>query len=128
MSTSPVTMRAVVAERFGDPAEVLAVRERPLPLPGPSEVRVRVLLSPIHTHDLEQVRGEYGDRPALPMAPGTEAVGRIEAIGIGVTGLQLGQRVCVAGASGTWAECFVVRAERVVPCPTTPRASCSPCR
>lgn len=53
-------MKAVVFERFGDPAEVLQVREVPEPEPGPGQVRVRILASPIGPADFLTVRGEYG--------------------------------------------------------------------
>lgn len=110
-------MRSVVIEGHGDPGDVLLLKERPVPEPGPGEVRLALILSPIHTHDLEIVQGEYGQQPALPMTPGTEAVGRVDALGAGVSHLQVGQRVCVAGASATWAEYFLARAGSVVPLP-----------
>jgi NADPH:quinone reductase-like Zn-dependent oxidoreductase len=110
-------MRAVVFHRFGRPAEVLAVGDRPVPQPGPGEVRVRTRLSPIHNHDLSIVSGTYGYRPPLPAIPGTEAVGTVDAVGPDVDRLQIGQRVSVAGASGTWAECFVAAAASAVPIP-----------
>jgi NADPH:quinone reductase-like Zn-dependent oxidoreductase len=72
-------MKAVVFERFGDPAEVLQVREVPKPEPGPGQVRVRMLASPIGPADFLTVRGEYGRRPKLPATPRTEGVGIVEA-------------------------------------------------
>jgi len=110
-------MRCVNIESFGNPAEVVTVGERPLPEPGPGEVRVRMLLSPIHNHDLAIVRGVYGYRPSLPAVPGTEAVGRVDALGEGVSHLQPGQRVATASSNGTWAECFVAPAAKLVPVP-----------
>lgn len=110
-------MRGLVVEGFGDPQQVLVLREQPLPQPGPGEVRLALILSPIHTHDLELVRGEYGHRPALPFTPGSEALGRIDALGPGVRHLRVGQRVAVAGVNGTWSECFLADARRVVPVP-----------
>src|SRR6476659_10045496 len=86
-------MRALIHTAFGDPAEVLEVAERPLPEPGPGQVRVRTLLSPIHNHDLWTIRGTYGFKPELPAASGTEAVGVVDALGEGVEGLRVGQRV-----------------------------------
>src|SRR4051794_4579315 len=110
-------MRAVVFDRFADPAEVLTTADRPPPEPGAGQVRIRTVLSPIHNHDLAIIRGIYGYRPALPAIPGTEAVGTVERLGPDVTGLAVGQRVAVAGVNGTWAELFLARAASVVPVP-----------
>src|SRR5262245_36597639 len=57
------SMKAIVFERFGDPAEVLQVKELPTPEPGPGQVRVRILASPINPSDLMTVRGLYGRLP-----------------------------------------------------------------
>src|SRR6195952_3712470 len=100
-------MRAIMHSTFGEPSEVLTVEEIPLPQPGPGEVRVRTLLSPIHNHDLWTIRGTYGFKPELPAGTGTEAVGVIDALGEGVTGVEIGQRVATGGTFGVWAEFFV---------------------
>ena len=97
-------MRALVQPRFGDPSEVLTVQDVPAPEPGPGQVLVRVLLSPIHNHDLWTVRGSYGFKPEMPARAGTEAVGVVEALGEGVSGLEVGQRVATGGTFGAWAE------------------------
>jgi len=110
-------MQSAVIERFGNPAEVVQAAERPQPQPGPGEALVRMRLSPIHNHDLAIVRGVYGYKPPLPAIPGTEAVGVIEALGEGVKGLAVGQRVAVAGAQGTWATHFSCAAAKLVPVP-----------
>jgi NADPH2:quinone reductase len=110
-------MKALVIERFGTPADVLAVAQRPQPVPGPGQVLVRTLLSPIHNHDLAIVRGVYGVKPALPAIPGTEAVGVIDQVGPDTGALQVGQRICVAGVTGAWADFFLARAAAVVPVP-----------
>lgn len=110
-------MRALVQPRFGDPAEVLAVQEVPDPEPGPGQVLVRVLLSPIHNHDLWTARGSYGFKPEMPARAGTEAVGVVEALGEGVEGLQVGQRVATGGSFGAWAELIVAPAAGLVPVP-----------
>ena len=72
-------------------------------------------LSPIHNHDLAIVRGVYGYRPELPAVPGTEAVGRVDALGEGVSGLRIGQRVATASTNGVWAECFIAAASKLLP-------------
>ncbi|ODT15953.1 MAG: alcohol dehydrogenase [Kaistia sp. SCN 65-12] len=110
-------MRVALFERFGDPAEVLGSSERPKPEPGPGEIRVRMVLSPIHNHDLWTIRGTYGHRPALPAIGGSEALGVVEALGDGVTAPAIGQRVVVTGVSGAWSDYFVAPAARAVPLP-----------
>lgn len=110
-------MRALVQQQFGDPAEVLAVEEVPAPQPGPGEVLVRVVLSPIHNHDLWTVRGSYGFKPEMPARSGTELVGVVEELGEGVEGLTVGQRVASGGTFGAWAELVVAPAHALVPVP-----------
>ena len=63
-------MKAAVFETFGDPSEVLRVRDVPEPHPGPGEVRVRMIMSPVNPSDLLVVQGRYGVLPTLPSTPG----------------------------------------------------------
>src|SRR6516164_5133943 len=97
-------MKSIIFERFGDPADVLEVKEGSVPVPGPGQVQVRMLASPINPSDLLYVRGQYGSRPKLPATPGFEGVGIVEAAGAGLLGrLRLGKRVAVLGSeAGTW--------------------------
>lgn len=110
-------MRAIVHEQFGEPEDVLHVADRPVPEPGPGQVRVRTTLATIHNHDLWTVRGTYGFVPALPAASGTEAVGVVEALGEGVDALAIGDRVIAGGVFGVWAEQFVADATALIPAP-----------
>jgi NADPH:quinone reductase len=115
-------MKAVVFEQFGDPAQVLQVRDVPTPEPGRGEVRVRMLASPINPSDLMVVRGQYGFRPPLPATPGFEGAGVIDAVGSGllarVRGLKPGRRVAVLSSSGgNWREYTIVSARNAVPVP-----------
>ncbi|QKV52019.1 zinc-binding dehydrogenase [Comamonas antarctica] len=110
-------MRSAVHTLFGDPADVLALADNPVPQPGPGEVRIKMLLSPIHNHDLWTVRGQYGYKPTLPAIGGSEAVGLVDALGEGVQGVAPGQRVAVAGVHGSWAEYFIAPAPQLVPLP-----------
>ncbi len=112
-------MKAVVCERWGEPEEVLHVREVPEPQPGPGQVRVRMIASPINPSDLLMVRGQYGRQPALPCTPGFEGVGVVEA-GHGLLARRvLGRRVAVPNGtgSGNWQEKVVVPALQAVPVP-----------
>jgi len=112
-------MKAIVFDRFGNPAEVLQVRDLPMPQPGPGEVRVRMTYSPINPSDLSVVRGQYGRLPALPATPGFEGAGVVEATGGGFLGnRRLGRRVAVLnGKGGNWQEYVIVPAKQVVPVP-----------
>lgn len=109
-------MRALIHDRFDDPAEVLQVREVPAPTPGPGEAVIRMSLAAIHNHDLLTVSGDYGFTPDLPAPSGTEATGVVEALGDGVAHLTVGQRV-TGGAFGVWAEKYVANAAGLVPVP-----------
>lgn len=116
------TMKAVVFERFGDPAEVLRIQEVARPEPGRGQVRVRVLASPINPSDLSVVRGQYGFKPTLPATPGFEGAGVIDAVGPGLLarlrGLKPGRRVALLSSSGgNWREYTVLSARNVVPAP-----------
>jgi NADPH:quinone reductase len=110
-------MRCVAYNSFGVPDEVLHLAERPIPEPGRGEIRVRMMLSPIHNHDLWTIRGEYGVKPPLPAIGGTEAAGIVDKLGEGVTAPAVGQRVAAGSVVGGWAEYFLARAAAVVPAP-----------
>lgn len=110
-------MRAITHNTFGDPADVLQVTEKKIPTPGPGQVRIRVTLATIHNHDLWTVKGSYGFVPDLPAAAGTEAVGLVDALGEGVEGLQVGQRVASGTSFGIWAEYALVDASGLIPVP-----------
>ncbi|MCI1017708.1 zinc-binding dehydrogenase [Microbacterium sp. C5A9] len=110
-------MRALIHETFGTPEDVLKVEERPTPQPGPGQVRLKIVLSPIHNHDLWTIRGTYGFKPELPAASGTEALGIVDALGEGVDTLTVGQRVATGGTFGAWAEYVVANAAGLIPVP-----------
>lgn len=112
-------MKAAVFEQFGEPEEVLDIRVVPEPTPGPGEVRVRMVLSPVNPSDLLVVRGRYGVLPKLPATPGFEGVGIVEKAGPGFLGkFYLGKRVAVLnGRGGNWAEYVVIPAQQAVPVP-----------
>ena len=70
-------MRAMVLERPGEPLKLM---ERADPLPAAGEVRVRVTACGVCRTDLHVVDGELPD-PKLPIIPGHEIVGRVDALG-----------------------------------------------
>lgn len=111
-------MKAIVCDRWGDPEEVLQVRDVPEPTPGRGEVRVRMIASPINPSDLLMVRGQYGRQPSLPATPGFEGVGIVEA-GSGLLARRvLGRRVAVLNSGGgNWKEYVVLPARQAIPVP-----------
>jgi NADPH:quinone reductase-like Zn-dependent oxidoreductase len=112
-------MKAILFRQFGEPQQVLRLEDAPAPEPGPGQVLVRMIASPINPSDLLYVRGQYGRRPELPSSAGFEGVGRVEAAGPGLLGkLRKGKRVAVLNApGGNWKEQVVLPARQVVPVP-----------
>jgi NADPH:quinone reductase-like Zn-dependent oxidoreductase len=112
-------MKAAVCESWGDPEQVLQVRDVPPPAsPKAGAVRVRMLASPINPSDLMTVRGVYGRRPPLPYVPGYEGVGVVEE-GSGLLAWRVkGKRVAVLNShGGNWQEQVVIPARQAVPVP-----------
>ncbi|MDG3065420.1 zinc-dependent alcohol dehydrogenase family protein [Thauera mechernichensis] len=97
----PATMRAMVLERSGEP---LRARALALPRPGHGQVLLRVEACGVCRTDLHLVDGELPD-PPLPMIPGHEIVGRVAALGTGVSGLAPGQRIGVPWLGWTCGRC-----------------------
>ena len=108
------TMQCVVADTMGEPSEVLRLQNRPIPEPGPGQVRIRVAAVPVHASDLHTIRGRYGFVPEFPTVPGIESVGVIDELGNGTDGLTVGQRVITIGVKGTWQGYVVADAGQVL--------------
>jgi NADPH:quinone reductase-like Zn-dependent oxidoreductase len=105
-------MRAVRYTRFGDPAEVLEVVDLPEPEPRAGEVRIALEAAPVHLADLKHIRGlPWFDQHAPPHAAGYEGVGRISAIGPGVEGWTVGDRVFLPVRFGAWCEQTIASAD-----------------
>ncbi|PKF36859.1 zinc-binding dehydrogenase [Acinetobacter proteolyticus] len=108
-------MQSIIHHSFGEPVDVLQLGDMPQPEPKAGEVRIKMIMSPIHNHDVWTVRGSYGYKPTLPAIGGSEAVGIVDAVGEGVDASKLGQRVAVAGVHGSWAEYFIAPAASIIP-------------
>lgn len=113
-----MTMKAVVHDKFGDPREVLQIRNVSVPVPRRGEVLVRMLASPINPSDLMSVSGNYSIVPTLPATPGFEGVGIVEE-GRGILGkMMVGKKVAVLNRErGNWSEKTVTSAKQVIPIP-----------
>jgi NADPH:quinone reductase len=106
-------MKAVVYSETGGP-EVLRLSERPVPEPGPGEVRVRIAVSGVNPTDWKSRRGERAPFPEV--VPNQDGAGTIDAVGEGVDPARVGERVWLweaawQRANGTAQE-FVVLPER----------------
>ena len=109
-------MRAVVCSEFA-PVDQLRVEERPDPEPGPGQVVVAVEAAGVNFVDALFVQGAYQIKPPLPFTPGGEVAGRVAAVGEGVDGLAVGDRVLAMSWLGGFATHAVVPAPAVVPVP-----------
>lgn len=88
------TMRCVVVREHGS-FDRLLIEERPIPTPGPGEVRVRITASGINHLDTWVRRGVPGHTFPLPLIPGSDACGVVDALGPGATGCKEGDDVVV---------------------------------
>jgi propanol-preferring alcohol dehydrogenase len=100
------TMRAMVLER---PRTALTLRERPVPTPVSGELLIAVGACGVCRTDLHVVDGDL-THPKLPIVPGHEIVGRVAAIGEGVAGFSVGERVGVPWLGATCGVCPYCRA------------------
>jgi propanol-preferring alcohol dehydrogenase len=85
-------MRAAVVHDFTQP---LRIEDRPTPRPGPGQVLVKVEASGLCHTDIHAAHGDWPVKPTLPLVPGHEGVGLVEAVGAGVDSVREGERVAV---------------------------------
>lgn len=116
-------MKAIQISRFGGP-DMLEPVEIPTPMPGPGEVLIRVGAAGVNFFETLQRQDRYGATPSLPMIPGVEVAGTIEALGTGVSSARIGERVVAplfaAGIfSGGYAEHVAVDADWALPLPAS---------
>ena len=117
MSDLPATMKAIVIEAPGGP-DVLVVKDRPLPAPGPGEILVRVAAAGVNRPDVSQRLGKYPPPAGAPQdVPGLEIAGTVAALGDGAARYSLGDRVCALVAGGGYAEYCAVHESNALPVP-----------
>lgn len=100
-------MRAMQLDRPGTPLRMV---ERPLPQPGPHQLRIAVAVCGVCRTDLHVIDGDI--HGALPIIPGHEIVGRVDTVGPGVTSFASGDRVGVPWLGHTCGACAHCRAHR----------------
>ncbi len=107
-------MRAIRVHEYGGP-EVLRHEDVPLPHPGPGEVRVKIEAAGVNFIDIYHRSGQY--QGILPLTPGMEAAGIVDAVGPDVADVTPGDRVAYAMQQGAYAEYAIVPAAKLVPVP-----------
>jgi NADPH2:quinone reductase len=112
-------MKAAWYEKQGPPRDVLTVGEMPDPIPGPGEIRIRVVSSGINPGDTKKRGDTFGF--GTPYLPHSDGAGTVDLVGAGVSPDLIGKHVCFGAQSyrpfGTAAEFTVVPKDNVVPLP-----------
>jgi alcohol dehydrogenase, propanol-preferring len=101
-------MRAMV---LAEPGTALGLQHLPIPVPDPGQLLIRVTACGICRTDLHVLDGELAE-PSLPLIPGHQIVGTVEAISTGVSGFTVGQRVGVPWLGGSCGACWYCRHDK----------------
>jgi len=109
-------MLAVEISRPGGP-EVLVPAERPMPVPGPGQVLIKVAAAGINRPDLLQRGGKYPPPPGASDLPGLEVAGEIVAGDAALAGFAIGDKVCALTPGGGYAEYCLTHARHCLPIP-----------
>lgn len=110
-------LKAQYQQRGPVPQDVISAVQLQLPDPAAGQVRVRVLAAPINPSDVLTLTGAYGMLPPLPAVGGNEGVGRVEALGAGVSNFKVGQTVLLPVGCGTWVTALNAPADKLIPLP-----------
>lgn len=109
-------MRVVQFSEFGGP-QALRLESIADPSPGPGEILIKVNAVGLNFFDTLVLRDKYQVSPPLPFSPGAEVAGPIEALGEGVSGFQVGQRVVAYVGGNGCREKLVTKVKNVIPIP-----------
>ncbi|MBL3573856.1 NAD(P)H-quinone oxidoreductase [Rhodovulum sulfidophilum] len=112
----PQVMRAIEIAEPGGP-EMLRPTERPVPVPQPGEVLIRLAYAGVNRPDALQRAGSYAPPPQASDLPGLEGAGEVVALGEGVTGLKPGDRICALLPGGGYADYVTAPAAHALPVP-----------
>jgi NADPH:quinone reductase len=115
-------MQAVLYRSYGGP-EVLQLEERPIPEPGPAELRMRVQAAPVMFFDICNRRGDFAARDyyaqdsVFPITPSFQGSGVVEAVGSEVKRFREGDRVVWSWGAGSYAPYVVIPEKRLISVP-----------
>ncbi|MFC6050938.1 quinone oxidoreductase family protein, partial [Methylobacterium hispanicum] len=107
--------KAIRVHEYGGP-EVMAYEDVERREPGPGQIRVKLTAIGVNFIDIYFRSGAY-KAAQLPFTPGKEGAGTVDAVGEGVTGFKVGDRVATASAEGSYAEEMIVPAAGCVQIP-----------
>lgn len=110
-------MRVVEITGGSGPAGSLVLAERPDPVAGPGQIRIRVCAAGVNRPDILQRLGLYPAPAGASDILGLEVAGEVDQVGAGVTSWQAGDRVCALLGGGGYAEFAVVDARHALPLP-----------
>lgn len=116
MPTLPETMTAIAIQGKGGP-EVLVAEVRPVPLPGPGQVLIRVAAAGVNRPDVLQRKGLYPAPKGHCELPGLEVSGTVAAVGEGATRLKIGDPVMALLNGGGYAEFALAEEPATLPVP-----------
>jgi len=109
-------MIAVAIREPGGP-DVLTPVERPVPSIGAEDVLIKVVAAGVNRPDILQRQGRYSPPPGVTDIPGLEVAGTVDALGSGVRGWAVGDRVCALVSGGGYAEYCAAPAPQCLPVP-----------
>lgn len=109
-------MKAVLCKAYGPPESLVLEEVEPLK-PGPGQVVIGVKACGVNFPDTLIIEGKYQFKPEMPFSPGGEVAGVVKAIGEGVTGVKVGERMIAFTGWGGFAEEALVEAAKLIPIP-----------
>src|SRR6476646_2808082 len=116
MEKLPAQMTVVGISKPGGP-EVLVPETRPVPVPGPGEILVKVKAAGVNRPDVAQRSGSYPPPPGASDLPGLEIAGEVVALGEGATRHKLGDKVMSLVAGGGYAQYCIAQDAQAMPVP-----------
>jgi trans-2-enoyl-CoA reductase len=111
------TIKVVVYETHGKPADVLQIKTEPWPKPAADEAVVAMRAAPVNPADINAIEGKYPARREVPAIPGFEGSGVVVEVGTNVSTITKGALVILPHNIGTWREAVAVKASDLVAVP-----------
>src|ERR1700730_14665925 len=105
------SIKVVLYERHGNPADVLQTKTEPWPTPAADEALVTMRAAPINPADINAIEGKYPGRREVPAVPGMEGAGVIVDLGPDVKNVAVGALVILPHNLGTWRDAVAVKAD-----------------